>query len=147
MPYNKLGLDMKRFEELPHTADWSFRAFGRNLPELFENAAFAIFSMEGAVSPEPTSQTPTVKRTVQVSGMDYESLLVNWLSELLYLQESNRETYYRFDIQELSPTTLKAAVYGSPGIHIDKLVKAATYHNLKIEQTQEGWQATVVVDV
>ncbi len=138
---------MKRFEEIPHTADWSFRAFGRDLRELFENAAFAMFAMEGATAPEAANQSSVIERTVQVSGIDYESLLVNWLSELLYLQESNRETYHRFDIQELSPTMLKAKIYGIPGVHIDKLVKAATYHNLKIEQTKEGWQATVVVDV
>ncbi len=137
---------MKRFEEIPHTADWSFRAFGRDLRELFENSAFAVFFMEGATPPE-SGRTPEQKRTVTVSGIDYESLLVNWLSELLYLQESNRETYHRFDIQELSSTSLKAEVYGTPGIHIDKQVKAVTYHNLNIEQTQEGWQATVVVDV
>ncbi len=138
---------MKRFEELPHTADWSFRAFGRDLRELFANAAFAVFSMEGAVPAEAPSETHTIKRYIEVTGIDYESLLVNWLSELLYSQESNRETYHRFIIQELSATTLKADVYGAPGIHIDKLVKAATYHDLKIEQTKDGWQATVVVDV
>jgi SHS2 domain-containing protein len=138
---------MKRFEEIPHTADWSFRAFGQDRRELFENAAFAVFAMEGAAVPDSVSQAGEIKRPVQVSGIDYESLLVNWLSELLYLQESNRETYHRFVIQELSPTSLRAEVYGAPGIHIDKLVKAATYHNLKIEQTREGWQATVVVDV
>ncbi len=138
---------MKRFEEIPHTADWSFRAFGRDLREVFENAAFAMFAMEGATAPEAANQSSVIERTVQVSGIDYESLLVNWLSELLYLQESNHETYHRFDIQELSPTILKAEIYGTPGVQIDKLVKAVTYHNLKIERTEEGWQATVVVDV
>ncbi len=138
---------MKRYEEIPHTADWSFRAFGRDLRELFANAAFALFTMEGAVAPDSSSPALPTKRSVQVSGIDYESLLVNWLSELLYLQESHRETYHRFDIRELSPSALTADIYGTPGIRIDKLVKAATYHDLKIEQTPEGWQATVVVDV
>ncbi|MCL5950591.1 MAG: archease, partial [Chloroflexi bacterium] len=77
---------MKRFEEIPHTADWSFRAFGRDRRELFENAAYAMFAMEGAIPPQ--GQTPEIVREVQVTGIDWESLLVNWLSELLYLQES-----------------------------------------------------------
>jgi SHS2 domain-containing protein len=136
---------MRQFEEIPHTADWSFRAFGHDLAELFENSALAVFSMEGAV---PLSETePETTRTVEVSGIDYESLLVNWLSELLYMQESNRETYYHFRIETLSPTRLQARVSARRDGKIDKLVKAVTYHNLKIEQTGDEWQAVIVVDV
>jgi SHS2 domain-containing protein len=135
---------MKRFEEIPHTADWSFRAFGKDLRELFENAAFAIFAMEGAQSSNSATKTA---RAVDVSGIDYESLLVNWLTELLWLQESNHETYDRFEIDALSPTELRAQVFGAPITKLDKIIKAVTYHNLKIEQTMDGWQVTVVVDV
>ncbi|OGO35258.1 MAG: hypothetical protein A2Z03_02545 [Chloroflexi bacterium RBG_16_56_8] len=133
---------LKRFEEIPHTADWSFRAFGRDLRELFANAAFAMFALEGAVPSESE-----IARDVEVDGIDYESLLVNWLSELLYMQESNRETYHRFEIESLSPNALQAQVFGAPNGKIEKIIKAATYHNLKIEQTPEGWEAVVVVDV
>ena len=137
---------MQRFEEIPHTADWSFRAFGRDEQELFQNAAFALFAMEGAQMPDqsPAGATP---RTVEVDGVDLESLFVNWLNELLYLQESNRETYYRFQVETLEPTHLRAQVFARPGIHIDKVIKAATFHNLKLEQVPAGWQAVVVVDV
>ncbi len=137
---------MKRFEEIPHTADWSFRAFGRNLRELFENAAFAMFSMQGSIDPNAQG-AEEIEREVQVNGIDYESLLVNWLSELLYLQEAKRETYHRFRVEKISPTALKAQVFGRSAGKIDKIIKAATYHNLKIEQTPNGWEAVVVVDV
>jgi SHS2 domain-containing protein len=134
---------MKRFEEVPHTADWSFRAFGRDLKELFENAAGAIFALEGA-GPEDGTE---IARSVDITGIDYESLLVNWLGELLYLQESHREVYHRFRIEILTPTGLHALVHGTPFNRIDKVIKAVTYHNLKIEQTADGWEAVVVVDV
>ncbi|MBI3915192.1 MAG: archease [Chloroflexi bacterium] len=136
---------MKRFEEIPHTADWSFRAFGRDLRELFANAAFAMFALEGAI-PTPEGAAG-ISRRIVVEGIDYESLLVNWLSELLYWQEQERETYQRFQIEEISPTALQAIVFGTPRGKIEKIIKAATYHNLKIEQTPEGWQVVVVVDV
>ena len=147
---------MKRFEEIPHTADWSFRAFGRDLRELFENAAFAIFSMQGSIDANAQPSAKEIAREVQVSGIDYESLLVNWLSELLYLQESNRETYQRFRVEEISPnpletagspTALRAIIFGQPARKIDKIIKAVTYHNLKIQKTHDGWEAVVVVDV
>jgi SHS2 domain-containing protein len=134
---------VKRFEEIPHTADWSFRAFGKDLPDLFSNAAFAIFALEGAVSKEANE----ISRRVEVNAIDYESLLVNWLTELLWLQESNRETFHRFEIDSLSPINLRAQVIGAPFTRLDKIIKAVTYHNLKIEQTKDGWQAVVVVDV
>ncbi len=133
---------MKPFEEIEHTADWAFRAFGATLPELFENAARALLSLEGAAE-QPT----TVTRDVRVEGIDYESLLVNWLSELLYLQETRGETYHEFSITELTATSLIAQIAGGPAGPLNKYVKAITYHNLEIKQTPEGWQATVVVDV
>jgi SHS2 domain-containing protein len=141
--FARFGRPMKRFEEIPHTADWSFRAFGRDLNKLFENAACAIFALEGAGS---NGARETV-RVIEVVGIDYESLLVNWLSELLYMQESHREVYHRFHIESLTPTALRAQVHGTPITKIDKIIKAVTYHNLKIEQTANGWEAVIVVDV
>ena len=133
---------MKPFEEIEHTADWAFRAFGATLSELFENAARALSSLEGAAE-QPTMVT----RDVQVEGIDLESLLVNWLSELLFLQETRGETYHRFTVVELTPTSLTAQIQGGRAGPLNKYVKAVTYHNLEIKQTPEGWQATVVVDV
>ncbi len=133
---------MKRFEEIPHTADWSFRAFGHDLRELFANAAFAIFALEGA-----ELRKPNITRTLQATGIDYESLLVNWLTELLWLQESHQETYHRFQIETLTSTALRAQILGAPMTRLNKVIKAVTYHNLKIEQTKSGWQVVVVVDV
>ncbi len=135
---------MKRFEEIPHTADWSFRAFGRDLREVFANAAHALFALQGARAVDDANE---ITRVVEIDGLDYESLFVNWLNELLYLQEAHRETYHRFEIEILTATQLRANVFGKPRVAMDKIIKAATYHNLKIEQTREGWEAIVVVDV
>ena len=135
---------MKRFEEIPHTADWSFRAFGADLPELYANAAFALFAMQGARAQQDTREN---ERTVTVAAIDYESLLVNWLTELLWLQESHHEVYKRYQIDTLTQTELRARVFSQPLATIDKAIKAVTFHNIKIEQTPTDWQATVVVDV
>ncbi len=133
---------MKRFEEIDHTADWAFRAYGRNLAELFENAAYALFDLQGARAGEES-----VSRGVEVRGIDYPALLVNWLSELLFLQETKHESYSHFQVESLNPTVLTAHIKGRPSGPLNQFVKAITYHDLKIEETPEGWQATVVVDV
>ncbi len=133
---------MDRYEEIEHTADWAFRAYGSTLQELYENAAYALFALEGALD------TPsTFTREIHVQGIDREALLVNWLSELLFLQETKRETYQKFHITNLSDTTLDAIAHGARTQPITKFIKAVTYHDLNIEQTEKGWQATIVVDV
>jgi SHS2 domain-containing protein len=134
----------RRYEEIPHTADWSFRAFGKDLRALFENAAHAIFTLEDT---QACDDAPETARVVAVTAMDYESLLVNWLTELLWLQELHHETYQRFQIETLTPTELRAQVFGAPLTGLDKIIKAVTYHNLEIKQTANGWEAVVVVDV
>src|SRR5262245_66679897 len=109
---------MPRYEEVDHTADWAFRAFGKDLKELFENAAYALFALEGALDAEST-----LAREIHVEGIDREALLVNWLSELLFLQETKKETYQTFNITELSDTTLTATVQGAETKPITKFIK------------------------
>ena len=135
---------MKRFEEIPHTADWSFRAFGSDLKELLENAAYAMFELEGIHADTNTSE---VVRVVSVYGSDPESLLVNWLSELVYLQETFQEEYYYFLVELLPRYSLRAQIRGQPLTVAVRMIKAVTYHNLTIKQTPAGWETVVVVDV
>lgn len=133
---------MARYEEIDHTADWAFRAFGADLKQLFENAAYALFALEGALDAQST-----LTREVRAEGVDREALLVNWLNELLFLQETKHETYQRFEITALTETELAATIHGARAQPTTKLIKAVTYHDLKIVQTEKGWQATLVVDV
>lgn len=133
---------MTQYQEIDHTADWAFRAYGSDLKELFENAAYAIFALEGALDAHST-----LTREIHVEAIDREAVLVNWLNELLFLQETKRETYQKFEITKLSDTELDAVVHGAHTQPITKFIKAVTYHDLKIEQTENDWQATVVVDV
>lgn len=133
---------MERYEEIDHTADWAFRAFGRDLKELYENAAYALFALEGALD-----VASTLERQTAVEGLDREALLVNWLNELLFLQETRHETYQQFVINHLTDTQLKATIHGAPAEPTTKFIKAVTFHDLRIKQTPNGWEATIVVDV
>jgi len=72
---------------------------------------------------------------------------VNWLNELLYLQETQQETYSRFEILEISDTHLRARVHGRPHRPEGKLIKAVTFHGLEIRHSEDGLEATIVVDV
>jgi SHS2 domain-containing protein len=131
------------FQEIEHTADRAFRVRGVDLKELFVNAARAMFAMQGGRG----RGRATVMREVSVEGVDRETLLVNWLNELLYLQEVHKESYGRFEILEISDTRLGARVHGRPGSNREKLIKAVTFHGLEVKKDRGGWHATVVVDV
>ena len=131
------------FHEVEHTADRAFRAQGRDLRELFASAAQAMFAIQGPPSGEPA----TLVREIEVQGLDRETLLVNWLNELLYQQEAHGEGYERFEIVEISEQQLRARIHGHPEAAPRRIIKAATFHNLQIKTGPNGWEATVVVDV
>jgi SHS2 domain-containing protein len=132
---------MHDFEEIEHTADWSFRVRGKTFAQLLENAARAMHSF-GRIEGEGKSST----RKIEVQGVDRETLLVNWLNEILYLEQKHDEIYDRFEVFEVSDNHLRAKVYGcsAPGV---SHIKAVTFHNLAVKQTSEGFEATVVLDV
>jgi SHS2 domain-containing protein len=135
--------DHAPYEEIEHTADWSFRVRGSDLRQLFINAARALSSLEA----EAERGQFTVTRELSVDGVDRETLLVNWLNELLHLEQTQRESYRQFDIPEITDTRLRARVHGRPEPEVHSKIKAVTFHNLEIRQTPAGWEATIVVDV
>ncbi|NLE76562.1 MAG: archease, partial [Chloroflexi bacterium] len=71
------------FEETAHTADLALRLQAATLPGLFAAAARGMFSLMADLTPVQ----PRVKRALEVTGLDAEMLLVEWLNELLYLHE------------------------------------------------------------
>ncbi len=138
---------MLRYRSFPHTADLGLQAWGRSLPELFANAAEG---MCGLYFDLPAVQ-PREVRPISVQGHDREDVLVGWLNELLYQIEVDRFLPCRFTVQELGATHLQAEVAGEvfdPARHRWRSeIKAATYHDLRIERTAgRGWTVRVVLD-
>ena len=132
------------FEEIEHTADRALKINGRNLEELFVNAARGLNSVMGADS--DLNSAPLTK-SIELDAMDGESLLVEWLSELAYWAEAEMLVFSKFDMQDVSPTRVKAKIFGSRVTQLENHIKAVTYHNLEIAKTKTGLTATVVFDV
>jgi SHS2 domain-containing protein len=131
------------FQEIDHTADWALRVWAPSLEALFVDAAAGMYALSGA----RPADAPPERRRIAVSAEDTESLLVAWLQELLYFTESEGVTFSQFQIEALTPGTLRAEARGTAGARLDKAIKAVTYHNLKIEQTPRGFEVTLVFDV
>jgi SHS2 domain-containing protein len=132
------------FEEVGHTADVALRVIAPDLNALFETAARGMFHLMGTDSGTPMR----IARRVELRSGDIESLLVDWLNELLFLQESHNEQYVRFDVEELSETRLVAVARGGPARTLPgRKIKAATFHDLNVTPTPDAHTATVVFDV
>ena len=133
-----------KFEEIEHTADRALRIYGRDLEDLFGNAAEGL----AALMLPPDGGAPAgVARSVELEAIDAESLLVAWLSELAFWAETESLVFRRFDFTELSPTRLRAVAHGGPVEALEKHVKAVTFHELAIRPVPQGLAATVVFDV
>jgi SHS2 domain-containing protein len=93
------------------------------------------------------SEKRSATREMEVKGVDRESLLVNWLNEILFLEQTQEVVCERFHILEINSHHLRARVETRECKESHSHIKAATFHNLKIRQTSEGLQAEVVLDV
>lgn len=130
-------------EELSHTADVGLRARGATPAELFSCLAVGMF---GLIGPRP--ETRDRRRTVTVESLDAESLIVDWLSELLYLHETTGEVYDHCTITRWAPTKLEAVVEGGPPAGSPlRSIKAVTYHGLRLQEEPGGWLAEVYFDI
>ena len=138
---------MQPFRTLEHTADVGFEAFGATRPEVFANAARALMNL--IVDLDTIHLSAEVP--LEVKGPDPESMLVNWLSEILYLHDAEGWLFREFEIQNLQDDSLSAVARGEKferSRHQAKLlVKAITYHQLALEKAPGGWRAQVYVDI
>lgn len=135
------------FSFLNHTADVRIKVWAESLEALFEESAYALFSLITNLE----KVTPKEALFIEVEGKDYEELLVSWLNELLYHHEVKNMLFSHFKVLELALPFLRAEIKGepfSPEKHeILTPIKAVTYHNLKIRKTGKGFEVEIILDI
>ena len=121
-----------RFEEIEHTADVGVRAYGATASEIFESAAVGMFSLIADLS----TVKPRGEEEIRLAAENLPDLLVKWLSELLFLHETEKVLFREFHVQ-IRGTSLEARARGE---RIDKArhelklaIKAVTYHRLSVD--------------
>lgn len=138
---------MLPFRVLEHTADIGFEALGSTCEEVFANAAAALVSL--FVDLETIE--PKEELSIRVEGADLPSLLVNWLSEILFLVDAEGLLFREFQVIQLNEHSITAMARGEKfdrARHpVKLLVKAITYHQLALAPVAEGWHAEVYVDI
>jgi SHS2 domain-containing protein len=134
------------FEELAHTADWALRVWAPDPARLFAEAARGMYALAG-VRP---ATGPVTRRIFETSGPDLESLLVAFLSELVFAVEQERLAFTRLQVETFARSdswALKSEMEGMTIVSIDKAIKAVTYHNLHISKSARGYEVEIVFDV
>lgn len=133
------------FREHAHTADWELEVWAPDLPTLLEQAARGMYKLSGV----HLNESPRQRQLLIIPAPDIESILVQFLSNLLWLEEDRHIGFDEFNIEVSKDTTynLLAQLTGSTITSMDKEIKAVTYHNLKIETSPDGLHVNIVFDV
>jgi len=143
--------EKKSYTFLEHTADAYIAAYGRNLPEAFENAALATFE----VMTDVEKVDPRKEDQVEVEGQDEYALLYSWLEALLVKSDINGMLFSKFKIQRIRRTSkgfrLSARIWGEKfdaSKHLQKVgVKAVTYHRMEIIKEPTGITVKFILDI
>ncbi len=132
-----------RYEELAHTADVGMRVYGATPEALFACTAHSLFALMGGAPGNPTEW-----RRLELVADDTESLLVAWLNELLYLNERSGEVLADVRVVAWTPSSIIADILcAPPRTPPQTMIKAVTYHRLRIVEQPTGWLADYYVDV
>jgi SHS2 domain-containing protein len=134
-----------KFKFLEHTADAKFVAEGKNIEEVFKNSALAL---KEAICDKIKVKEEKTKKII-VEGKDLESLLYNFLEEIIYLLDA--EHFLISDVKEIKIKNLKlnAVISGDKASNykFTNEVKAVTYNEMFVKQGKGKWTAQVVIDV
>lgn len=132
-----------QFEFLEHMADIKIRASGNTLNEIFEQSVLAI-SQYCSGGEKISSKRG---KLIEIHGSDINSLLYNFLDEILYLIDAEHFIPSKASIILLG-NNLKAELFGDNTKKYNlEHIKAATYAEMKIEKQKSGWIAEFVLDV
>jgi SHS2 domain-containing protein len=144
-----VGLDTvrRKYEYIEHTGDLGFKAYGTTREALFSHAAEAFF--QAIISLETIQEKE--ERLIEVEAAALDELMVGWLSELLFLFDTELLLLRRFEITNMKDCGVKATVRGEvmdPARHEIKTgIKAVTYHQLYVKKRGGIWEAQVILDI
>lgn len=135
-----------KYEYLPHTADTKFRAYGATLEEAFTNSAFAMYN----VMVDTSKVHKEVKHTITANGDDRHALLYDFLEQFLILLDSKNFFLSEVKSIKMNNGTVVAEVVGDDAGKYETIgpqVKAVTFNDMEIVESNEGYRIQVVLDI
>jgi len=138
---------MKTYELIDHTADVGVKAYGKTISEAFENAAKAMFD----IITDKSEIENTGQYNIELEAPDLEQLLVDWLSDLLFLNSAKNLVFGFFKVElDEEKNKLSAKVFGEKfNLSKHKIgaeIKAVTYHILEVKK-KKPFHVQVLFDI
>lgn len=130
------------YREIEHTADWELQVWAPDLAALLEQAARGMFALSGTI----LKDRERFEREIDLRADDAETLLVTFLSELLFTAESESLGFDTYQLH-LDGYHLHAKLQGAELAGQNKEIKAVTYHRMAIKETGRGLEVNIVFDV
>ena len=130
------------YREIPHTADWELLVWAPDMAALMVKAAEGMYALSGT----SLAEGPRSSQQFEFPYLDRESLLVDFLSELLFYAEDQELGFDQFDI-DFSETRCAVQTRGAPILEQAKEIKAVTYHKMQVLETVRGVEVNIVFDV
>jgi SHS2 domain-containing protein len=138
---------MKDFETIDISGDVGLKIYGESLENLFRNAAVGLYSLITDPSQLEIKKTITVK----ADGDTREGLLIAFLNELIFHFDTDGFMGKNIKIDKVTDNSVEATISGEefdPDRHEGKLLlKAATYHDVSVEESEGIWTASVIFDI
>ncbi|MFB6372831.1 MAG: archease [Bradymonadaceae bacterium] len=134
------------FREIDHTADWELELWAPDLEGVMEEAARGMYDLCGLTYGGEVQAS----RRFEIDQPDRETLLVRFLSECLYHLQTDQIAFERFDFEfrdgEEDPLVSVFAM-GRPVDTVQTEIKAVTWHNVAVDETEDGYTGRVTFDV
>jgi protein archease len=138
---------MKRYETIDISGDAGIKGYGETIEQAFANTALGMYSLITDLERIKTEKTVTVS----AGSGSLDGLLVSWLNELIFRFDAYGFVGKEIVITSIRDTGIVADVTGEdfdPDRHEKRLlIKAATYHQLRIEETDGVWAMSVIFDI
>lgn len=132
------------FEYTPHRGEIGLRVCGATVGDVLREAALGL---SGLLIPGGESNGSDTAKEITLDAPDRGALLVDWLNELLFLGDRDRWAPTRLEIHQASDHHVRATAYGPVLPQAPTLVKAATWHGLRFDRKDGGYEAEVLLDV
>ncbi len=134
------------FEELEHTADIRMRISASDLSSLFSESGSALAKI---LYGEYPLEKPTVSFSIQAEGKDREELIVNFLSELLFLTETEYLVPQKFTLMVGNSVsgTVEGVLFDRKKHAGGTGVKGISYSGLSLTGTKTGYELIIIFDI
>jgi SHS2 domain-containing protein len=137
-------MDIRRYEVLDSPSELRLRIYGNSLADLFIHAVQAMFE---CCEPTFLKDAEESHRHVSLTASDRNSLLINFLADVVAMADIHNEAYFAVDFENIDDTNLSAIIKGKKVLRFALEIKAATHHEVHISEKNGHYSVDVILDI